>query len=353
MADKYPDGLHFFAAANGKDGFVSYFDKVFGQDTERLYILIGGPGCGKSTLLKKVAAISEEKGYITEHIHCSSSPESLDGVIIRDKKIAVIDGTPPHMYSPKAPGAREIHVDLGRAWNTDELCTKIDDIKRLSNLKASRYKRAYIYIGAANILKKQAHELAEGCVFYDKLTKSVNRAYQKLGLKENKQSRMPKIRLQRAVSGMGNVYFNSFYNMAKETVFIDDYYGTGYMYLEKLSELAQKNGNTVTVSYDPEDAQRIDGIYFEECGIAFTVFAKEAETVVNCSRFADKTRIREIKERYGFAVKTADSLMLEAYSALKDATGFHDEIEKIYKDFTDFSVTEKISENLCDDIFGK
>lgn len=353
FADEYPQGLHFFAAANSREGFVSYFDDIFGENIERLYILIGGPGCGKSTLLKKIAAISEDKGFVTEHIHCSSSPSSLDGVIIHDKKIAVIDGTPPHMYTPKIPGAREIYVDLGLAWNKDVLCTKRNEIQNLCSLKSSRYKRAYIYIAAANLIKNQSYELAKSYVLSEKLSKSVTRTYEKLCLEIHKEKQKPEIRLSRAVSGMGNLYFDSFCNMAKEKVLVDDIYGIGFLYLEKLFRLADENGNSVIVSYDPEDPARIDGIYFKECNTAFSVFAKGAEKVINCSRFVDKNGVNCIKEKYSFAKKASADLMGEAYSALKDAADFHDKTEEIYKSATDFSVTEKISENLCADIFGK
>jgi len=47
----------YFAAANGYDGFVSYFEKVFdAKDYTRLFILKGGPGTGKSSIMT--------------HLHC-------------------------------------------------------------------------------------------------------------------------------------------------------------------------------------------------------------------------------------------------------------------------------------------
>ena len=39
--------IHLFAAANTKNGFVSFFDKTFCRDgISKIYILKGGPGCG-------------------------------------------------------------------------------------------------------------------------------------------------------------------------------------------------------------------------------------------------------------------------------------------------------------------
>ena len=98
----------YFAAANGYDGFISYFDKVFDpRDFTKIYILKGGPGTGKSSLMRKILTIAEGHGAICEAILCSSDKDSLDGIICKngDKQIAVIDGTAPHERDTVLPGA--------------------------------------------------------------------------------------------------------------------------------------------------------------------------------------------------------------------------------------------------------
>ena len=58
--------------------------------------IVGPSGCGKSTLLRRIAAHLEEQGETVELIHCSSDPDSLDGVICGARKFSVVDATPPH-----------------------------------------------------------------------------------------------------------------------------------------------------------------------------------------------------------------------------------------------------------------
>lgn len=43
-----------------------------------------------------IAAHLEEQGETVELIHCSSDPDSLDGVICGARKFSVVDATPPH-----------------------------------------------------------------------------------------------------------------------------------------------------------------------------------------------------------------------------------------------------------------
>ena len=65
-------------------------------DRGELVALLGPNGCGKSTLLRRIAAHLEEQGETVELIHCSSDPDSLDGVICGARKFSVVDATPPH-----------------------------------------------------------------------------------------------------------------------------------------------------------------------------------------------------------------------------------------------------------------
>lgn len=90
-------------AANSADGFRSYFPEVFGN-TGHLYILKGGPGTGKSRLMEEAAQAAERKGMAVERFRCSSDPDSLDGVLIPEKGIGILDGTAPPHDRPQISG---------------------------------------------------------------------------------------------------------------------------------------------------------------------------------------------------------------------------------------------------------
>ena len=60
----------YFAAANTKDGFYSYFDDIFfNPSIKRRYIIKGGPGTGKSSFMKRVALWAQKKGYSKNGFH--------------------------------------------------------------------------------------------------------------------------------------------------------------------------------------------------------------------------------------------------------------------------------------------
>ena len=103
----------FFLGANSPNGFSSYFTEINDPKlTDNCYVIKGCPGSGKSTMMKTIAErLSEQESFI-ENIHCSSDPDSLDGVILHDSRTVIADGTPPHAIEPKLPIAYETIVSL-------------------------------------------------------------------------------------------------------------------------------------------------------------------------------------------------------------------------------------------------
>ena len=112
--------IRYFAGGNTARGFYSLFDSSL-EGLNRIFILKGGPGTGKSFLMKDVGNFWSEKGYDIEFLHCSSDPDSVDGVIITSLQVAIVDGTAPHVIEPKLPGAVEEYINLGEAWDSKAL----------------------------------------------------------------------------------------------------------------------------------------------------------------------------------------------------------------------------------------
>ena len=50
---------------------------------------------------------------------CSSDADSLDGVVLKSRRAALVDGTKPHIEIPVNPAAVDKIVDLGRCWDEE------------------------------------------------------------------------------------------------------------------------------------------------------------------------------------------------------------------------------------------
>ena len=142
--------VRFYLGANAPTGFYSLYDQLIDPaEAAGIYILKGGPGCGKSTLMRRVAAKAEKQGLQVEYIPCSGDPESLDAVIFPEKKMAIVDGTNPHVVEPKYPGVVEQYVNMGLCYDRTGLGDVRAEIMAAMKGYKACYARAYRCLDAA------------------------------------------------------------------------------------------------------------------------------------------------------------------------------------------------------------
>lgn len=141
---------HFYlGSANTCYGFKNCFDNICPNGFT--YILKGGPGTGKSTFMRKIGEYFEKKGEEVEYFHCSSDIESLDGVRIVDRNVAIVDGTAPHVTEAKIPAVTEKIVDLGEFIGKEVKNHKMH-IEQLLKKKKLCFDIAYDYLKSAGDL---------------------------------------------------------------------------------------------------------------------------------------------------------------------------------------------------------
>lgn len=128
---------NFFPGGNTCQGFYSLYHHMINVDATRIFCIKGGPGVGKSTFMKFIGNTMLEKGYDVEFHHCSSDNGSIDGVVIPDLQIALLDGTAPHVVDPKNPGAVDEIIHLGDFWKEDYLRKQKEGVLK-SNARVSR-----------------------------------------------------------------------------------------------------------------------------------------------------------------------------------------------------------------------
>ncbi len=146
-------GRDMFLGGNTCRGFFSFYNYIIGvQEAERIFILKGGPGVGKSTFMKKAAAKALEAGYDVENMHCSSDSDSLDGIVIPELGIAMVDGTAPHVLDPKNPGVVDEIINLGEFWDGRVLHRNKQTILDIKGEISQYYARAYRHLAAASYI---------------------------------------------------------------------------------------------------------------------------------------------------------------------------------------------------------
>ena len=339
----------FFASANSQNGFVSFFPKIFNPLLlDRIYIIKGGPGTGKSGLMKTLSAIAKEKGYTVEEFLCSSDPSSLDGIIIKEKGLAFLDGTAPHTTDPLYPGVVENIINTGSFWNSEILMEKKESVISLIQRKNRAYRRAYHFLKAGGEIRYELERI--GCLafnqdkfedFFTRLVKNIR--------PEDKEYK-EEIRLISAINQKGLIKLDSFEAASTKVFRILDVLGTGSILLERLLNHAREKQISVTVSYSCFNTNKLDALYFPNQSLTFCITDREENPedekklyrYINMSRFVIKETIKENKQKIKFGKKCYETVLEGAIEAFADAGETHSELEKIFISAMDFASFNKM-----------
>lgn len=339
-----------FPGGNTSKGFYSFYRYILTQeDANKIICLKGGPGTGKSSFMKKIGAYFLDLGYSLEYHHCSSDNNSLDGLVIKELNVAILDGTSPHVVDPITPGAVDEIVNLGIALNMDVLSKNKKELISINKEIGKTFKRAYRFLGAA----KSVHE-DWSTLNYESLNSYKVNTF------------MDKIKgeiLTSSKSGFGgerHLFGTAFtpngivtYNKALSSN-IDKLYtlkgspGFGKTdILRYIGSEAQKLGYFVEYLHDPLIPERLENIIIPEIstGIFTTNEISRLSYDCNvydmkdlCSSQALSSRKSEVEnDKILF-----DTLITKALQCIKKAKSFHDELESYYIKAMDFSVVDDI-----------
>lgn len=345
--------LKYFASSNSREGFKSYFDNIYSPERlERIYIIKGGPGTGKSSIIKTVGEIFENTEKC-EYFLCSSDPGSLDGLVINNK-IALIDGTSPHVVEAKYAGVIEKVIDTARGISND-IKSDEKEIKRITQRKRKCFLGAYSCLKAyGEISDEQFNSMAE-YVDHDKIDSAIKRFFKQNV--EPSQKYSEKIRLLSGVTPMGYYNTHSFEKECDTCALIVNARGEEDVILKKVKTLAKEYSLCTLVSYNPIMPSKINGIYLPESSLCVVPYDKEYHgeidydkyKIINFERFI-KVTDDKVKSKQKFLEKCSASLLDEATKRLKEAYDEHQALEALYKKHMDYSFNEGYVDEIVTEI---
>lgn len=343
--------LDFFLGSNTENGFYSHFPQL--QDINygiRPIILKGGPGTGKSSIMKKISKNFSKDESIIENIHCSSDPNSLDGVILHNHNRAVIDGTKPHAMEPKYPLALENIVNLLDCADENKVKSNLKDISILSDNISVCHKNFCNILKFANSMLNSNKIIINKYVNYDKLERNALRISQK-ELKKTSNNPKEHIRMISAFTPDGLITYKDTVKKLCNNIWLinDEYRVCSPILLEILREEALKKGYEIYTCYSAFNAStEIDALLIPQISLAFVCSNKYLDfsdinpyKVMNTTRFIDKSVFKIYKQRLNFYKKTAKQLLDEGILNLKKAKSLHDDLEQYYINNMDFSKLDK------------
>lgn len=343
-------------SANTQSGFHSFFDG-FINTADKAYIIKGGPGTGKSTLLKSIARAAQCRGYHTELVHCSSDPDSLDGVRIDELDTVFADGNPPHTLEPPLPGAAGCIVNLGEFWDSDKLSANRNEIKELNNNISSSYERTYRFLGAAGKLHSDLYYTVLECADTEKMERYAYKTVQKMLKKKNRYASLNKRFLSGCTPEGFTYYPDTIINHCDDLIIFSDEYGLSTIVLERIAEHALEYGYDVTAFYSPLKPDEIEHLIIPEIKAGFATsnlyhfFKAQPYSRVRIDRFLNKDMVKSRKNRISFTKKAKYEILSEAIKCMKNTKVLHDELESYYKAAMNFDKVKLLQNTILERLF--
>ncbi|MDO4534542.1 MAG: hypothetical protein Q4B63_01865 [Clostridium perfringens] len=124
--------INYYGMGNTAKGGVNFYKSIF-QGLDKIYGLKGGTSAYKTQILRKLSD-SYSKNYDVDVINSSIDINKIEGIIVKNLNLAIVDLTPIHGIKPINDKVQVIEVDLTKAENKNIL--KINSLN-LNALKKS------------------------------------------------------------------------------------------------------------------------------------------------------------------------------------------------------------------------
>lgn len=349
----------YFLAANSCEGFVSKFGECYNPaDDWTVYIIKGGPGTGKSSFMKKAAQKANEKNIDCILCPCSSDPDSLDAVILPDKKTVILDGTAPHTLDPVYPAVCEEILNFGEFWNKSKFKDK-SQVFETTNYNKILHATASRYLQAAGKLLLDNYKTALACTQKEKAQSfAENLAKRYLPKTDNRSYEW--VRFLGSIGPKGIIsYPETVASTCKELVIIKDKFGaTSNIIMEQIRTHALQNGYEIIAVKNPFLPNTLtDHIIIPSLSLAFvtendfTNFETDARRI-HARRFTSNKQLHLSNERIKFNKKVVTLLLSSAVDTLNKAKAVHDQLEINYIKAMDFTKLNEFAEKFCNNLFS-
>ena len=344
---------YYFAALNTAEGFQGKFEEIFGQ-LDRLYIIKGGPGTGKSRFISEIGKEAECLCREVEYFYCSSDPRSYDGIIIRSadgkRRCGIIDGTAPHAYDPKLPGAVDSILNLGDFWDSDKLSSHTDRLRALSTAKKRLYASVYSCLAAVRELDRITETSVHRAINPDKMQSAIDRLLRTLSIGARYTE---SVRIRSAVGCDGAVTLHTYADIAKNRFAVLDRALSANAFMLALKAALTERRQSVQISYSPFFPSVPDAIYIPEADTSFYVGSAGItdEKTVNMHRFLSEDILIPYKPKLRALSRLRRDILAFLFTDYSRIRALHAETEAIYGEAMSFGENDRLLRRIKEKIF--
>lgn len=346
----------YFPGANTPKGYVSLFENIISwSDADRIFIIKGGPGVGKSTLMKKLAKSLHKENVNLELLYCTSDSNSLDGLILTDYKISVLDGTAPHILEPKYPGCVDEIINLGIFWDEDEVKKYKKEIIYLNNKISAIYRSAYRYLQAAKTIDDDLKDIYTSATNFNQTRIILQKIKDSIFSNYKSKNIKPQIRqmFASAITADGYIdYVDSLFNNIENRYIIKGPNSKCKSIIFKnIFTTAQEIGFDVDIFKNPMNPLEIEHILIPELNtVVITLTSNESNMIKDNDKIVDLNLSMQINESQqkivDYNIKMYKELLNRSIKLLNKTKSIHNELESIYSASMKFDYVNNIASNI-------
>ena len=342
----------FFLSSNSPRGFYSKFDCL---SSFKCNVIKSCPGGGKSTFMRKILESTSESSY--ELIYCSSDPDSLDAIILKDKGICFADGTSPHNFEPNLPGFDGEIINLCKFKEDANISKNKLEVLDLNNKYKKLQYRAQKYLMSFGAIFSDSLEDIIEKINFNKIEKLAKNIINKIFSKKLSKSPIESIRFIHSIGPKGVISFlDDFKKYNRVYEINDDFFIISDLLLKYIRKEALKLGYNVISCMSPLTLnEKIEALVFPELKILIFL-----SNIFEPNESKIKTNKIDISNCYDSNVKFSNynlkiekSLISETIKTMKKAKKIHDKIEGIYKNLIDFSYVDDVTNNVIEKLVQK
>jgi GTPase SAR1 family protein len=343
----------FFPGGNTSAGFVSYHDNIIDLDRNMLYILKGMPGGGKSSLMREIGENAVKEGYNVEFHHCPSDPNSIDGIVIADLKVGIVDGTAPHIIDPIHPGLIDKIVDLSQFIDSQLLKLYKTELFEAKQINKNAYRRAFNLFRSSRPIYDEIESSNKAKVDFNGVNKLTKNAIERIFSNEPIITNISGIKVRHLFSAAytpeGFVdYTSTIIDGVKDRYYLKGELGTGKTtFLKRIAEEAIIRNYHIEIMYNPLVPDKVDSLFIKELNTIIST-TKETKnyiyTTIDLDEYFDDDGAN--KEDYNLL----NSLVEKGIEGLAGAKEAHFLMESVYKKCIDYNGVNDIKKKLWEEI---
>nr|WP_276857501.1 hypothetical protein [Intestinimonas timonensis] len=263
------------------------------------------------------------------------------------------------MVEPKLPGAVERYVNLGDCYDHEGLKKVRGELEQAMKGYKGCYARAYRCLRAAAEITADRTALIQTPELEEKIAKRakgiLSRECRRGGEGEGKVRQ----RFLSAVTHQGFlVEFGTVERQCRRVYELADTYGLGHLLLTHLLAGALAAGWDVIACPSPLFPDRLEHLMLPQLSLAFVttggaaVWPHRPYRRLRMDAMADRELLQRNKARLSFSRKVSAVLLDEAVSSLAQAKAMHDDLERLYNPYVDFSRVRTTAEWAVRELLG-